>query len=133
MNYVDLNVVRYAAMVLVNAEENRQTVGCEHDTENGICGEPAEYLVPDATRPGEGQDIEQRPPCSVGSTWRRCWGIPLSSSRYSGASSDRTNRSLTDRAGVSSWAAPAFAERRMSGRAVFLIFGYRTFVCSVLD
>ncbi len=61
MNYVDLNVVRYAAMVLVNADETGQTVGCEHDTENGICAEPAEYLVPDATLPGGGQDIEQRP------------------------------------------------------------------------
>lgn len=62
VNYVDLNVVCYAAMVLVNADENRLTVGCEHETENGICGEPAEYLVPDATRPGSGgQDVEQRP------------------------------------------------------------------------
>ena len=55
-------MVRYAAMVLVNADENRQTVGCEHETKNGLCGEPAEYLVPDATRLGGGdQDIEQRP------------------------------------------------------------------------
>ncbi len=48
-------------MVLVNADENGQPVGCEHETENGMCGEPAEYLVPDATHPGVGGDIEQRP------------------------------------------------------------------------
>ncbi len=35
MNYVNLNGVRYAAMVLVNADETGQTVGCEHETENG--------------------------------------------------------------------------------------------------
>ncbi len=61
MNYVDLNVVRYAAMVLVNAEENGQTVWCEHDTENGMCGEPTKYLVPDATRPGGGSEYRATP------------------------------------------------------------------------
>ncbi len=55
-------MVRYAAMVFINADVNRQTLGCEHDAENGLCGEPVEYLVPDATRPGGGgRGIEHRP------------------------------------------------------------------------
>ena len=62
MQYVNLNVVRYAAMVLASAEESGITVGCEHEVGEGICGEPVEYLVPNATRSGGGgQDIEERP------------------------------------------------------------------------
>jgi hypothetical protein len=57
MQYVQLNVVRYAAAFLTAADETGQTISCEvgpHD-------EPATYLIPDATRPGGGQDVEQRP------------------------------------------------------------------------
>jgi hypothetical protein len=61
MNYVDLNIVRYAAMTLAVAEQNGETIACQHGY-IPICGKPAEYLVPDAVRPGGGgQDLEQRP------------------------------------------------------------------------
>src|SRR4028118_894193 len=58
MQYVQLDVVRYAAAFLTAADGTGQTISCEvgpHD-------EPATYLIPDATRPGGGgRDVEQRP------------------------------------------------------------------------
>ena len=62
MQYVDLNVLRYVAMVLASAEEQGITLGCEYEVGDTICGKPVEYLVPDATRSGGGgYDIEQHP------------------------------------------------------------------------
>ena len=63
MQYVELEIVRYAAQILADVEEAGQNVGCEHELPEGrLCGRPAVYLVPDATRAGEGgQDVERRP------------------------------------------------------------------------
>ncbi len=58
MQYVDLEVVRYAAGMLAAAEEAGHTLVCNAQP----CERPIEYLVPDATRPGaDGQDVEQSP------------------------------------------------------------------------
>jgi hypothetical protein len=58
LQYVDLNIVRYAAMILATAEEAGQTLYCEAQP----CERTIEYRIPDATRPGGGgQDIEQLP------------------------------------------------------------------------
>ena len=58
MQYVELEVVRYAAGMLAAAEEAGHTLVCEAQP----CERPIKYLVPDATRPGaDGQDVEQRP------------------------------------------------------------------------
>ncbi len=63
MQYIDLDIVRHAAAILAAVEEAGQNVGCEHEgPEGGLCGSPAVYLVPDATRAGGGgQDVERRP------------------------------------------------------------------------
>jgi hypothetical protein len=62
VNYVDINVVRYAAMTFAVAEKNGQGVVCEDWRDGRLCPKPVEYLIPDATRPGGGgRDIEQRP------------------------------------------------------------------------
>ncbi len=63
MQYVDLDVVRHAAAILAAVEGAGQNVGCEHELpEGGLCGRPAVYLVPEATRAGGGgQDVERRP------------------------------------------------------------------------
>jgi hypothetical protein len=91
LHCVDLNIVRYAAMVLAAAEKNGQTVVCEYGY-MPICGEPAEYLVPDATRPGgAGQDIEQRPAMFRGSISRRCWATFQRNSRTFGVSKGRAS------------------------------------------
>ena len=58
MQYVDLEVVRYAAGMLAAAEEAGNTLVCEAQP----CERLIKYLVPDATCPGaDGQDVEQRP------------------------------------------------------------------------
>ncbi len=58
MQYVELEVVRYAAGMLAAAEEAGHTLVCEAQP----CERPIAYLVPDATPPGgDGQDEEQRP------------------------------------------------------------------------
>ncbi len=63
MQYVELDIVRHAAAILAAVEEAGQNVGCEAERpEGGLCGSPAAYLVPDATRAGGGgQDVERRP------------------------------------------------------------------------
>ena len=73
MQYVDLEIVRHAGAILAAVEEAGQNVGCEAEmredelsegalAESALCGQPAVYLVPDATRAGEGgQDVERRP------------------------------------------------------------------------
>ncbi len=58
MQYVQLDVMRFAAMLLAAADEAGQTIVCEV----GPHEEPAAYLIPNATRAGGGgQDVEQRP------------------------------------------------------------------------
>ena len=58
MQYVELEVVRYAAGMLAAAEEAGHSLVCEAQP----CERPIKYLVPDATLPGaDGQDVEQRP------------------------------------------------------------------------
>ncbi len=63
MQYIDLDIVRHAAAILAAVEEAGQNIGCEYEQPEGrLCGRPAVYLVPDATRPGGGgQDVERRP------------------------------------------------------------------------
>ncbi len=73
MQYIDLDIVRHAAAILAAVEQAGQNVGCEAELledelpegrlpESALCGRPAVYLVPDATRPGGGgQDVERRP------------------------------------------------------------------------
>jgi len=58
MQYVHMDVVRYAAAILMAGDEAGQTIFCEEQP----CEEPVAYLVPNATRSGGGgQDVEQRP------------------------------------------------------------------------
>ena len=60
MQYIDLDIVRHAAAILAAVEEAGQNVGCEHEQhEGGLCGRPAVYLVPDATRAGGGGQASQ--------------------------------------------------------------------------
>jgi hypothetical protein len=62
LQYVDLEIVRYAAKLLETVERNGKVVMCEAKEGEGICGDPVAYLVPDATPAGGGgQDIERRP------------------------------------------------------------------------
>ncbi len=63
MQYIELDIVRHAAAILADEEEAGQNVGCEAELPEGrLCGDPAVYLVPDATRSGgSGQDVERRP------------------------------------------------------------------------
>jgi hypothetical protein len=58
LQYVDLEVVRYAAGMLAAPEEAGHTLVCKSQP----CERPIAYLIPDATRPGrDGQEVEQRP------------------------------------------------------------------------
>ena len=63
MQYIELDIVRHAAAMLADAEEAGQNVGCEAEGDEGrLCGRPAVYLVPDATRAGGGgRDVGRRP------------------------------------------------------------------------
>ena len=63
MQYIELDIVRHAAAMLADVEEAGQNVGCEYELPEGrLCGRPAVYLVPGATRAGGGgQDVERRP------------------------------------------------------------------------
>ncbi len=57
-------MLRLQAQVLQKLEEQQGFVPCEWwtDLDSGPCGEPAEYLMPDATRlGGGGSEIEIRP------------------------------------------------------------------------
>jgi hypothetical protein len=58
-------MLRIQAQILQRLEEHQGFVPCEWWSDpdsSGPCGEPAEYLMPDATRPGSGgSDIEIRP------------------------------------------------------------------------
>ncbi len=63
MNYVHIDVIRYAATVLTTLEKTGDVPRCERqDLKGQPCSEVAEYLVPDAARPGGGgRGIEARP------------------------------------------------------------------------
>ena len=67
MNYVEVNTLRYGAMIITTMEAAPEEYpGPRYPTcEYGYyppCGERADYFVPDATRPGGGgQDVEMRP------------------------------------------------------------------------
>ena len=54
MNYVDLRLVEYAGRLLEAAERSGQAMVCEYG--EPICGERAEYLIPDAPLAIAGQD-----------------------------------------------------------------------------
>jgi len=62
LQYVDLDIVLHAAAILAAVEEAGQNIGCEYEqSEGGLCGRPAAYLVPDATRAGgERREHDQR-------------------------------------------------------------------------
>ena len=58
MQYVELEVVRYAAGMLAAPEEAGHTLVCKSQP----CERPIAYLIPDATRSGrDWQEVEQRP------------------------------------------------------------------------
>jgi hypothetical protein len=57
MQYVSLEIVRYAASHLAVLDDEEVGVTCE----SGPHDAPAEYLIPNASRPGGGEDIEHRP------------------------------------------------------------------------
>ena len=69
MNYVSLQILRYAAMLdsieRYKAEHPEARVGLtcnwQPNSESLPCGKPAEYLVPDGTRVATGGDIEAAP------------------------------------------------------------------------
>jgi hypothetical protein len=62
INYVHIDVLRFQSQLLQQIEERQGFVPCEGLEYSGPCGEPAEYMMPDATRPGGGEsDIEIRP------------------------------------------------------------------------
>jgi hypothetical protein len=55
-------MLRLQAQLLHDLEEQHGFVPCEGLEHRPPCGKPAEYLMPDATRPGHGgSDIEIRP------------------------------------------------------------------------
>jgi hypothetical protein len=86
LQYVDLDIVRHAAAILAAVEQAGQNVGCEAELpedelpkgglpESALCGRPAAYLVPDATRAGGGgQDVERRPAMYCGMCLERTLG-----------------------------------------------------------
>ncbi len=62
INYVHIDILRLQAQILQGLEEHQGYVPCEGLDYSGFCGEPAEYMMPDATRTsGGGSDIEIRP------------------------------------------------------------------------
>lgn len=64
INYVHIDILRLQAQILEQLAAHQGFVPCEGGTgpDRILCGEPAEYLMPDATRPGGGgSDIEIRP------------------------------------------------------------------------
>lgn len=65
ISYIHIDMLRIQAQILQRLEEHQGFVPCEWWSDpdsSGPCGEPAEYLVPDAIRAGAGDaDIEIRP------------------------------------------------------------------------
>jgi hypothetical protein len=46
LQYVELDIVRYAAMILASVEENGLTIRCEHKVGDTICGDPPSTSSP---------------------------------------------------------------------------------------
>ena len=62
INYIHIDMLRYQAQELQQLEAHQRSMPCEGLENMSSCEQPAEYLMPDATRPGsEGSDIEIRP------------------------------------------------------------------------
>jgi hypothetical protein len=62
INYIHIDMIRYQAQALQELEAHRGVMPCEGLENVRSCEQPAEYLMPDATRPGDGgSDIEIRP------------------------------------------------------------------------
>ncbi len=71
MNYVSVEIVKYAATIIDAIEQykadhpeaRREILTCnwQPNPESLACHKPAEYLVPDATRVSAGGDIEAAP------------------------------------------------------------------------
>ena len=64
MDYVSIQVLRYAATILKALEEHpeaRIACGWQSDPIESPCGNLAEYLVADVTRISAGGDIERGP------------------------------------------------------------------------
>jgi hypothetical protein len=62
INYIHIDMLRFQAQLLQEVEAHKGFVPCEGLEHSIPCEEPAEYLMPDATRPGHGDtDIEIRP------------------------------------------------------------------------
>ena len=62
INYIHIDMLRLQAQILQQVEAQQGFVPCEGLENLSSCEKPAEYLMPDATRPGHGDtDIEIRP------------------------------------------------------------------------
>jgi hypothetical protein len=62
INYIHIDMLRFQAQALQQLEARRGVMPCEGLENVSSCEQPAEYLMPDATRPGSGDsDIEIRP------------------------------------------------------------------------
>jgi hypothetical protein len=62
INYIHIDMLRAQAQELRQLEAHQRAMPCEGLENVSSCEQPAEYLMPDATRPGsEGSDIEIRP------------------------------------------------------------------------
>lgn len=70
MNYISVDVLRYAAMVMESIEKAKELypdqpagLACQYQEEHGgrPCGRTAKYLVADGTRVLAGGDIEEGP------------------------------------------------------------------------
>jgi hypothetical protein len=62
INYIHIDMLRFQAQALQQLEAHQGVMPCEGLENVSSCEQPAEYLMPDATRPGGGgSDIEIRP------------------------------------------------------------------------
>ena len=62
INYIHIDMLRVQAQALEELEAHQRSMPCEGLENMTSCEQPAEYLMPDATRPGSGgSDIEIRP------------------------------------------------------------------------
>jgi hypothetical protein len=62
INYIHIDMLRFQAQALQQLEAHQGVMPCEGLENVSSCAQPAEYLMPDATRPGGGgSDIEIRP------------------------------------------------------------------------
>ena len=54
INYIHIDMLRYQAQELEQLEARQAVMPCEGLKNMSSCEQPAEYLMPDATRPGDG-------------------------------------------------------------------------------